>query len=314
MKKLLVILSIITVFISCKNEVKEAEVKEETEIFEEVTYQDIKHDDYELSKPVKNIEATLVLFGGFPETAKDVKREFKILEKAKNNDVAVLFMNYNRKLWLGKSELEELTKDLKTIFNEHNLPEDNMFIGGFSSGGNMALLISDYMTNGNSNLVPEGVFIVDSPIDLVALYKTSEKNLKRNLSNSTMEESTWILETLSKEFGNPHKNLSNYEAFAVFTSETNNFDNIENLKNTRIRLYTEPDTLWWKERTMAKYDEMNAYYIKSLSESLKNFGFKDVQYIATKNKGYRSNGDRHPHSWSIVDKDNLIDWILKEEL
>ena len=312
MKKLLVILLIITVFISCKNEVKE--VKEETENLVEEKFIEIKRDNYELHQPTKNIKASLVLFGGFPETAKDVKREFKILENAKNNDVAVLYMNYNRKLWLGKSELEELTKELQFIFNEHKLPENNIFIGGFSSGGNMALLISDYMTNGNSNLVPEGVFIVDSPIDLVALYKTSEKNIKRNLSNSTMEESTWILQTLRKEFGNPHKNISNYEAFAVFTSETNNFDNIENLKNTRIRLYTEPDTLWWKERTMAKYDEMNAYYIKSLSESLKDFGFKDVQYIATENKGYRSNGERHPHSWSIVDKDNLINWMLKEEL
>lgn len=312
MKKLLLIISILTIFISCKNEVKEE--KEVIEELNEVTFLDIKRDNYELSKPTKKIKATLILFGGFPENAEDIKREFKILESAEENDIAILYMNYNRKLWLGKSELEELAKTLQTIFEEHKLPNDNIYIGGFSSGGNMALLVSDYMTNGNSNLVPEGVFIVDSPIDLVALYKTSEKNVKRNLSNSTMEESTWILETLSKEFGNPHKNISNYEAFAVFTSETNNFDNIENLKNTKIRFYTEPDTLWWKEKTMGKYDETNAYYIKSLSESLKDFGFKDVEYIPTENKGYRSNGERHPHSWSIVDKDNLINWMLKEEL
>jgi hypothetical protein len=65
---------------------------------------------------------------------------------------------------------------------------------------------------------------------------------------------------------------------------------------------------------MAKYDEMNAYSIKKLSESLKNYEFENVEYIPTENKGYRSNGERHPHSWSIIDTDDLINWMLKEEL
>lgn len=56
---------------------------------------------------------------------------------------------------------------------------------------------------------------------------------------------------------------------------------------------------------------MNAYYIKKLSESLKNSGFGKVEYITTENKGYRENGKKHPHSWSIVDKNELIKWILK---
>jgi hypothetical protein len=44
---------------------------------------------------------------------------------------------------------------------------------------------------------------------------------------------------------------------------------------------------------------------------LKKSNFKQVEYISTENKGYRANGDRHPHSWSIVDKDKLVEWILE---
>ena len=62
---------------------------------------------------------------------------------------------------------------------------------------------------------------------------------------------------------------------------------------------------------MADYDQMNAYYIKRLSESLKKSGFSRVEYIPTENKGYRANGERHPHSWSIVDKKELIKWIME---
>ena len=307
MKKLLSFIVVITFFASCKNE-----VNEKTESLTEPDFQEIKNDSYELYKPTKKIKATLVLFGGFPENAEDIKREFKILENAKNNGISVLFMNYNRKLWLGKNELLQLSEELENIFKANKLSNNNIYIGGFSSGGNMALLISDFLTSGNSDLIPKGVFIIDSPIDLAALYNTAQKNVERDLSNSTTEESTWLLETLGKEFGNPNKNISNYESFSVYTSETNNIDNIKHLKNTKIRLYTEPDTLWWKEKTMAKYDEMNAYYIKSLSESLKKFEFKDVEYIPTENKGYRSNGEHHPHSWSIIDREDLINWMLKE--
>jgi hypothetical protein len=43
-----------------------------------------------LSKPTKNIKKVLILFGGFPETPAEIKREFKIQEIAKENDIAIL--------------------------------------------------------------------------------------------------------------------------------------------------------------------------------------------------------------------------------
>lgn len=62
---------------------------------------------------------------------------------------------------------------------------------------------------------------------------------------------------------------------------------------------------------MADYEQMNAYYIKNLSEKLNDSEFKSVEYIPTKDKGYRANGERHPHSWTIVDINDLINWMLK---
>lgn len=159
---------------------------------------------------------------------------------------------------------------------------------------------------------PKGVFIIDSPIDLVALYKSSEKNIERNFSAPSIQESTWLIGTLNSNFGNPKNNIEKYEDKSVFTYSTDNVSNLKKLKKTKIRFYTEPDTLWWKENRMADYEQMNAFYIEKLSESLIEKGFENVEYIPTINKGYRANGERHPHSWAIVDKNNLIDWILNE--
>jgi hypothetical protein len=57
--------------------------------------------------------------------------------------------------------------------------------------------------------------------------------------------------------------------------------------------------------------QTNAYLIKELFEKMKTADFTGMEYIPTVNKGYRANGDRHPHSWSIVETNDLIQWMLE---
>ncbi len=306
MKKYLALTLIFTFFISCKNA-----GTEKTENAEKNEFEEVINDNYELFKPKDGLKAVLVLFGGYPEKADDIRREFNILENAKENGIAVVYMNYNQKLWLEENEKKKLAEQLQNIFEENHLPKNNIYLGGFSSGGNVALLISDFLTQKHAEIKPKGVFVVDSPIDLVALYKSSEKNVDRNFSEPSIRESTWLIETLGEQFGNPHSTISNYENFSVYTSETENFTNIKDLKNVKIRFYAEPDTLWWKQNRMYDFDQTNAYSLERLSKLLKESGFTQVEYITTKNKGYRANGERHPHSWSILDKKELIEWITK---
>jgi hypothetical protein len=307
MNKIFGIILIIAVLVSCKNA-----KKENTETPSKTEFLEITTDYYELSKPTENIKGVLVLFPGFPHKAEDTKREFKVIEIAKQNSIAVMYMNYNQKLWLEKDEKQKLAEQLQNILLENRLPLNDIYIGGYSSGGNVSFLISSFLNeNKNFKFKPKGVFMVDSPIDLVALYKSSEKNLKRNFSEVSVTESTWIIETLEKRLGNPYNDISKYQEYSSYTSETNTIANLKGLKNTKIRLYTEPDILWWKENRMADYDQLNSFYIKRLSNDLKKSEFNQVEYIPTENKGYRENGDRHPHSWSIVDKEELMKWITQ---
>lgn len=307
MKRALIFLLFIPIILSCSPK------KQEKENNYKANYIEIIKTEYELHKPNTEPKAVLILFGGYPELATDVKREFTILDVALQNDIAVVLLNYNRKLWLQESEKQALADSLSTIFKDNQLPTTNVYIGGFSNGGVISLLISNFIKGLEKFYFHiNGVFIVDSPIDLLALYKSSEKNIDRNFSESSTQESKWLLETLRSNFGEPKNGIYKYEEYSVFTYKTNNTSNLENLKNTKIRLYTEPDTLWWKEYRMADYDQMNAFYIKKLNESLQSKNFNYVEYITTVNKGYRANGERHPHSWAIVDKNNLINWILTE--
>tara|TARA_B100000965_G_scaffold188578_1_gene157420 strand:+ start:422 stop:1339 length:918 start_codon:yes stop_codon:yes gene_type:complete len=275
-------------------------------------YTFIQEEAYELYKPHEKAAATLLLFGGFSETAERVQEEFQILDIAKANQLNLLIWNWNQQLWLEDAQKESLTLKLTQIFEKHALENEKLYLGGYSSGGNMALLLSDYLVEQQASLQPKGVFVVDSPIDLYALYKSSEKNIARNFSEPSVQESTWLIKSLGEAFGSPDDSLANYEEQAVYTEKSQNMENVKHLKNVKIRLYTEPDSLWWKENRMADADQMNAYYLERLAKQLQAENFKKVEFITTQNKGYRANGMRHPHSWSIVDKADLMRWILEE--
>lgn len=301
MQKFIIILALIT--ISCKGET------EKTNSTEKYTPEIITTSEFELIK-AENQKGLLILFPCFPCDAKNTLNEFKISEISVNNGFSVLAMNLNELLYLKPKEKQELAEQLTKIVSDYDLPKKNIFVGGFSSGGNVSLIISDYLVKNKSQIQPKGVFIVDSPVDLFGLYKTAEKNLKLNFSEPAVVESKWIKEMLDNEFGNPDNGIANYELNSPFTLETQNINNLKGLENLKIRFYTEPDLKWWSENANNDYKDLNAFYIEKLSEKLKTeFPNNNIELIKTENKGYRENGEKHPHSWSIVNEIDLINWM-----
>jgi hypothetical protein len=303
MHKFVIILALIT--IPCKGQ---NEKNNPTEI---PTPEIIKTSEFELIK-AENQKGLLILFPCFPCDAENTLSEFKIKGISVKNGFSVLAMNLNQHLFLKPTEKQKLAEQLEIIISQNDLPNKNIFIGGFSSGGNVSLLISDYLVENKSQIQPEGLFIVDSPIDFLALYKTAKKNLEMNFAEPSVQEATWIKDFFDKEFGNPESGIANYEKNSPFTYETQNIQNLRGLKNLKIRLYTEPDLKWWKENRKNDFEDLNAFYIEKLSDILKSeFGNKNVELIKTENKGYRANGERHPHSWAIVNEKDLMIWMME---
>lgn len=259
-----------------------------------------------------NQKGLLILFPCFPCNAENTLNEFKIADISVKNGFSVLAMNLNELLYLKPNEKEELAQQLIKIVSEYNLNENNIYFGGFSSGGNVSLLITDYLIKNKSQIQPKGIFVVDSPVDLLGLYKTAEKNLKLNFSKPSIQESTWIKNSFDNELGDPENGITNYEQYSPYTFETDNIDNLKGLEDLKIRFYTEPDLKWWDKHAKNSYEDLNAFYIQKLSDKLKTeFRTEKIELIKTENKGYRANGERHPHSWSIVNEKELINWMIE---
>lgn len=187
---------------------------------------------------------------------------------------------------------------------------DHIYMGGMSIGGNVALTLSDYLKTHDSPVSPEGVFIIDSPIDLHALYMTAYKDTQNpDFDEDRLAEPKWILEHFAQSFSEDSivQGIQKVSPFTIL----NEVNNVEGLKDTKVRFYTEPDSLWWKENRGTDFKNTNAYVIKWITERLKSNGWDELELIETENKGFRADGARHPHSWSIVDVRGLINWMTE---
>jgi hypothetical protein len=272
----------------------------------------IVSENYELIIPEKQ-DGFLILFPCFPCNAENTRTEFNIIDIASANNITVLLMNFNQHLWLSDTEKKDLEEIIMNVVKQNDINIDNTYIGGFSSGGNVSLLLSNYLKSTGSEIEPKGLFIADSPIDLLGLYENAQKTITSNFSEDAVQEANWIIEMFDPEFGTGDTALVNYESKSPYFSKTNSTKNISHLNDLKIRLYSEPDTLWWKQNRQADYEDMNAYYIEQLANDLGElYGEEQITFIKTENRGYRANGDRHPHSWAIIDEIDLVNWILRK--
>ncbi len=264
-------------------------------------------DEFEIHY-AKNEVATLFLFPCFSCTAEQTKQDFEILDSAYSHGISVVLLNYNFQLTIDSNESEALRIYINEIINYYQLPTENIYFGGYSSGGNIALLLSNYLIEKQNTYQPEGVFVVDPPIDLWNIYQSSLLNIERNFSAPSVQESEMIITILDSISGKKITMPEALKAFSPIINQLHYYNNIDQLTNLKVRLYSEPDSVWWKENRQADFNQTNAYSLQLL---VKNYGnsFNYLELIETKNKGYRHNGERHPHSWSIIDVNDLINWI-----
>ncbi|MEM1119460.1 MAG: hypothetical protein AAGJ18_03380 [Bacteroidota bacterium] len=272
----------------------------------------IETDNYELFLPTIEQKGVLILFPGFPETPTVIQREFKIAGPALNAGVAVVLMKFNQRLWLETDEKFRLTKIINDLHASHNLSDKKVYIGGFSAGGNISLLFANHLVQTQNIIQPKGVFSIDAPVDLQGLYEVAQRNIERNFTKISVQESEGIFRLFHQKFGQPLGELANYEDYSPFTKKTSNIQNLAHLKSLKIRLYTEPDVEWWQKNRQNDWEDMNAFYIKHLADKLRQRFSDQVEYIPTKNRGYRANGQRHPHSWAIVEVNDLLEWMLED--
>lgn len=263
--------------------------------------------DYDLIMPAEQ-KALLVLFPCFSCDAADTRAGSRIADTAAANGIAVLMMDFNRHIMMTEAEKQEVIGTIASAVKEHDVDASNTFIGGFSSGGNVSVLLAKVLLRSADPPVKlKGVFAVDSPLDLALLYACSQRDLAKTTFPEHKDEARYVVAFLDSTLGSPTDSLGNYERSAPLL---NTAASVAPLKDLPVRFYTEPDTAWWRANRDDGYEELNAFGLKRINDTLQAAGNARSEYITTEGRGIQ-HGERHPHAWSIVDEKDLVAWIKR---
>jgi dienelactone hydrolase len=219
-----------------------------------------------------------------------------------------------------ESEVKTLHAIISRIADQHRVPPDSLAIGGFSAGATGALRYAQYCVERRCSATTRAAaaFSVDGPLDFERWYNCSARRAQWQPG----DPEGWgvITKVLSKNLGgSPADKRAAYVRAAPLTASEPRGGNAALLKDTPVRAYSEPDVTWTVENWSADYYCQNSIDQAALVLELKMQGNKNAELIMTTGKGYRAEfvestgtyrkGERSPHSWSIVDEQNLADWI-----
>ena len=265
--------------------------------------------------PKDSIKGVLILLPSTGEPPVEVfSNNVKLTELAFDNDLAIIVPSINYNPCLNEVSLNFLNTTFSDMLKKYNPPKDKIVIGGFSLGGLNALRYTEMALQNNSTTVikPKAVYGVDPPLDYAQGYYTALRLVEKNFSEISVNEAKSGLEKANSQFGGkPDKFPEKYLQYSPYSRSEKNGGNAALLKNIPVRIYCDPDINWWMTNRRMDYYDMNALNHTAMINQLNILGNDKAEFINALGKGYRLDGARHPHSWSIVDADDCINWLKK---
>lgn len=257
------------------------------------------------TKPI----GAIIIFPSGGETTQDLLKQIEIPQLAYKNGFITVIPSIN---W-GMDEFHILDNIFKEIVKNHNISKENFVLGGLSNTGIISLTYAQRAVKekGSTFLVPKGVFGLDVPLDDAHMYEYCQREIDRNFSEIGMNEARYIMNSFNEMYGgSPEEFPERYVEASIYSNGAENGGNIQYLKDIPIRMYTDLDLEFMiNDRRRDLYD-WNGTDIVAMIRDLKLMGNEDANVVITMGKGVRLDGTRHPHSWSIMDTEDCLNWII----
>ena len=270
--------------------------------------------DYYLAlEPQDTVKGVLFLLSGFGQNAETIFPESKLFNVAYANRILTIAWGAGNKLYADSIVETQLTTIFKVIINKYKINSDKFVLGGYSAGGMIAMRYVELCNEFSDKfpIKPKGVFTVDSPIDIFTIWNDLETSAKNKYSPYAVEEAERAMKSIKLDHGVPKENISLYSKLTAFSMDKKYGENEKWLKNTAVRTYHDVDISWRLTNRNQPVSESNFLVTSELINRLLLMGNQNAEFIVSDRKGYRSNGQRHPHSWSIVDEVECIQWMKK---
>ncbi|MFK7809953.1 MAG: hypothetical protein AB8F74_19265 [Saprospiraceae bacterium] len=264
-------------------------------------------------RPNGNPKAVLTILPSGGETTENLIKQITLHKAAVEKGLLVIIPSIN---WGTDDRLAEITF-LDTIFQQlvekYKAPKDKFIFCGLSNGGMISFRYAiNAVKDSNTFIVPKAIIGIDPPLDFARLYRYCEREIERNFSPAGVGEAKWLLNRYNMIYGgSPDKFPEKYIDASTFSYGTKNGGNAKYLTDIAIRMHSDLNLDYLLNKRKRDLYDWNGTDIVAFVNQLKINGNKNSEVIITQNKGVRLNGERHPHSWSIMDTDDTMDWILE---
>lgn len=269
-----------------------------------------ENDYYLAARPSGDIIGTLVLLPGFGLPPESIFPESGIYNAAYNNGLFTISLAAGPKLYADQQVIDRINRALEHAIEKYHLPREQFIVGGFSAGGTVILRYAQYTAEhpDKAPVQPKGVFSVDSPVDLFDIWNYFDRELKKNYSEAGVGEARYVRKLMASEIGTPDTNPEVYKKLTPFFLRSDAPGNEKYLKNMAVRVYHDIDVSWQLKNRRRSLLDNNSLAASEMINRLLLMGNESAEFMQAKSPGYRSNGTRHPHSWSIVDETELVQW------
>ena len=259
------------------------------------------------------IKGYIFLLPGFGETAERVMQQSKLPIQLAESGLLTIIPTLQDGVFsfgIDDSSQQSFNKIIADVRKKNKLTDQPFYLGGYSIGGSCVLKYAE-----DADKKPNAVFAIDPPIDFEQLYNSNKRNLRLSINTKPNEESVFLVEKIQQVMsGTPKKSIANYHKISPYSYSDTSQTAIKKLLKVSLKIYTEPDIHWWMKERGMDFSSMNATFISAMINELNKLGNENATLITTQNKGHRKpDNNKHPHSWSIVDSEELIKWLLKQQ-
>ncbi len=313
MKVYLFILAIFLSKLAITQEMARVEISSEDPYHYYINDNDSTNLFYYKMLPAGKPIGALVLLPSAGESIESMLNQITLHKEAVKNDLLVIMPSYNMGTIQQIPELNFFDTIFKQVVEEHAVPKDNFIFCGLSKGAMISLTYGIRSVRDSSTyLVPKGIIGIDPPVDLARLYRYCEREIERNFSNAGLQEAKWLKSVYEQVYGgSPDSVPMKYQEGSTFTYGAEKGGNAQYLNDIAIRMHSDLNIDFLINQRKRDLYDWNGTDIVAFVNQLKINGNKQADVIISQNKGKRMDGSANPHSWSIIDSDTTINWILK---
>lgn len=278
---------------------------------------DTTYNYYTALVPDSSSKGLILIIGGFCTNPGKVMQETKLPVaacKAGYTVVIPFMVNDCETIDVNNDYQKRLEMLIPGLIKRYNIPKNKFIIGGQSLGGHRALFYAEqaYKLNNEKIIRPNLVFGVDPPLNMKRLWNSFTYGVNIHFSEVSFAEGTEMLRRFKIMYGgSPTENPKKYEEVSSFYPDAKDGGNAKYLKTVPLRLYCDPDINWIIENRRGSFETMNATDLAGCISQLKLLGNKNAEFVNCLGKGFKPDGSRHPHYFSMLDPDEFIVWANK---